>query len=56
MSVTLRSYEKEATDKTRDSWFLAFIMDTNEEQRAKGKTVEASSLEMRLEMSSHEIR
>jgi len=23
-----------------ESWFLAFIMDTNEEERAKGKTVE----------------
>jgi translation elongation factor EF-1alpha len=24
----------------RESWFLAFIMDTSEEERAKGKTVE----------------
>lgn len=26
--------------RNRESWFLAFIMDTNEEERAKGKTVE----------------
>merc|ERR1712100_759034 len=29
-----------AKEENRDSWFLAFIMDTNEEERAKGKTVE----------------
>jgi len=37
---TIEKYEKEAKEKNRDSWFLAFIMDTNEEERAKGKTVE----------------
>jgi len=36
----VRRYEKEAKEKNRESWFLAFIMDTNEEERAKGKTVE----------------
>ena len=35
-----RRYEREAKQRNRDSWFLAFIMDTNEEERAKGKTVE----------------
>jgi len=39
-SRTIEKYEKEAKEKNRDSWFLAFIMDTNEEERAKGKTVE----------------
>ena len=33
-------YEREAKQRNRESWFLAFIMDTNEEERAKGKTVE----------------
>lgn len=37
---TIAKYEKEAKEKNRESWYLAFIMDTNEEERAKGKTVE----------------
>ncbi len=36
----LEKYEREAKDKGRESWFLAYIMDTNEEERARGKTVE----------------
>ena len=31
---------REAKDKNRESWYMAYIMDTNEEERAKGKTVE----------------
>src|SRR3954468_19014900 len=37
---TIEKYEREAKSNNRDSWFLAYIMDTNEEERAKGKTVE----------------
>lgn len=37
---TIQKYEREAKEKNRESWYLAFIMDTNEEERAKGKTVE----------------
>mmetsp|Transcript_34452 Transcript_34452/g.77875 ORF Transcript_34452/g.77875 Transcript_34452/m.77875 type:complete len:617 (+) Transcript_34452:101-1951(+) len=37
---TIEKYEREAKQRNRDSWFLAFIMDTSEEERAKGKTVE----------------
>lgn len=37
---TIERFEKEAKQRNRDSWFLAFIMDTSEEERAKGKTVE----------------
>ncbi|RID51797.1 hypothetical protein BRARA_H02439 [Brassica rapa] len=36
----IQKYEKEAKDKSRESWYMAYIMDTNEEERAKGKTVE----------------
>merc|ERR1712125_76953 len=36
----VEKYQKEAKDKNRESWFLAYIMDTNEEEKAKGKTVE----------------
>lgn len=28
-------YEREAKDKNRESWYMAYIMDTNEEERAK---------------------
>lgn len=34
---------REAKDKNRESWYMAYIMDTNEEERAKGKTVEVHS-------------
>jgi peptide chain release factor subunit 3 len=37
---TLQKYEKEAKENNRESWIFAYIMDTNEEERAKGKTVE----------------
>ncbi|KAL6571696.1 hypothetical protein OROHE_003339 [Orobanche hederae] len=40
---TIQKYEKEAKEKSRESclWrYMAYIMDTNEEERAKGKTVE----------------
>jgi len=37
---TIEKYEREAKERNRESWFLAFIMDTNEEERQKGKTVE----------------
>jgi len=37
---TIAKYKKEAIDKNRESWFLAYVMDTNEEEKAKGKTVE----------------
>ncbi|KAJ0401621.1 hypothetical protein P43SY_006000 [Pythium insidiosum] len=37
---TIERFEKEAKARNRDSWFLAYIMDTSEEERAKGKTVE----------------
>merc|ERR1711998_807858 len=36
----IEDYKREAKNKNRESWFLAYIMDTNEEEKAKGKTVE----------------
>ncbi len=36
----LRKLEIEAKEKKRESWYLAYIMDINEEERSKGKTVE----------------
>eukprot|EP01088_Endostelium_zonatum_P018424 TRINITY_DN5911_c0_g1_i1.p1 TRINITY_DN5911_c0_g1~~TRINITY_DN5911_c0_g1_i1.p1 ORF type:complete len:554 (-),score=169.00 TRINITY_DN5911_c0_g1_i1:181-1842(-) len=36
----MEKFEKVAKDLKRDSWYIAFIMDTDDEERAKGKTVE----------------
>lgn len=36
----LKRYEIEAKEKNRESWYLAYIMDQGEEERARGKTVE----------------
>lgn len=36
----IETYKKEAKEKNRDSWWLAYVMDASEEERAKGKTVE----------------
>lgn len=37
---TISKYEKEAQEKNRESWYMAYVMDINEEERNKGKTVE----------------
>lgn len=37
---TLEKYEREAKDKNRESWYLSWALDTNQEERDKGKTVE----------------
>ncbi|KAF9954540.1 translation termination factor GTPase eRF3 [Modicella reniformis] len=37
---TLEKYEREAKEAGRDSWYLSWALDTNAEERAKGKTVE----------------
>jgi len=37
---TLEKYEKEAKEKNRETWYLSWCMDTNMEEREKGKTVE----------------
>ena len=37
---TIEKFEREAKELNRESWFLAFVMDQDEEERAKGKTVE----------------
>ena len=36
---------REAKEKNRESWYMAYIMDTNDEERAKGKTVEVRGTE-----------
>ena len=37
---TIEKFKKEAKDKGRDSWWLAYVMDSSDEEKAKGKTVE----------------
>ena len=52
---TIERYEKEAKERNRESWFLAFIMDTNEEERAKGKTVEVGKAHLETETKRYTI-
>mmetsp|Transcript_12798 Transcript_12798/g.21649 ORF Transcript_12798/g.21649 Transcript_12798/m.21649 type:complete len:344 (+) Transcript_12798:969-2000(+) len=37
---TIEKYKAEAKEKNRDSWWLAYVMDVSDEEKAKGKTVE----------------
>ncbi|KAL8150687.1 hypothetical protein V2J09_020495 [Rumex salicifolius] len=52
---TIQKYEKEAKDKSRESWYMAYIMDTNEEERAKGKTVEVGRAHFETESTRFTI-
>lgn len=52
---TIERYEKEAKERNRESWFLAFIMDTNEEERAKGKTVEVGKAHFDTDVKRYTI-
>ena len=37
---TLEKFERESKEKNRESWYLSWALDTNLEERDKGKTVE----------------
>ncbi len=52
---TIERFEREAKQLNRESWFLAFIMDTNEEERAKGKTVEVGRAHFETETKRYTI-
>ncbi|KAF7819945.1 eukaryotic peptide chain release factor GTP-binding subunit ERF3A [Senna tora] len=52
---TIQKYEKEAKDKSRESWYMAYIMDTNEEERVKGKTVEVGRAHFETDTSRFTI-
>ena len=52
---TIERYEREAKELNRESWFLAFIMDTNDEERAKGKTVEVGRATFNTELKRYTI-
>ncbi|RAL40166.1 hypothetical protein DM860_008306 [Cuscuta australis] len=52
---TIQKYEKEAKDKSRESWYMAYIMDTNEEERDKGITVEVGRARFETETTRFTI-
>jgi peptide chain release factor subunit 3 len=52
---TIERFEREAKQRNRDSWFLAFIMDTSEEERAKGKTVEVGRAQFETDIHRYTI-
>ena len=52
---TIEKFEREAKQRNRESWFLAFIMDTSEEERAKGKTVEVGRAHFDTEVNRYTI-
>ena len=37
---TIEKFKQEAKEKGRDSWWLAYVMDSSSEEKSKGKTVE----------------
>lgn len=45
---TIEKYEREAKEKNREGWYYAYVMDVNEEERAKGKTVEVGRASFEL--------
>lgn len=52
---TVERFEREAKQRNRESWFLAFIMDTSEEERAKGKTVEVGRAHFETDTNRYTI-
>lgn len=52
---TIERFEKEAKERNRESWFLAYIMDTGEEERSKGITVEVGRAPFETEKNRYTI-
>mmetsp|Transcript_13262 Transcript_13262/g.24888 ORF Transcript_13262/g.24888 Transcript_13262/m.24888 type:complete len:606 (-) Transcript_13262:69-1886(-) len=52
---TIERYEREAKERNRESWFLAYIMDTDEKEREKGKTVEVGRAKFDTEQKRYTI-
>lgn len=48
---TLEKYEREAKEKNRETWYLSWALDTNQEERDKGKTVEVGRAYFETEKS-----
>lgn len=43
---TIEKFKQEAKEKNRDSWWLAYVMDINDDEKSKGKTVEVGRATM----------
>lgn len=52
---TIERYQKEAKDKGRDSWWLAYVMDVSDDEKAKGKTVEVGRAQFDLPTKKYTI-
>jgi len=52
---TIEKYEKEAKDKAGQGWVFAYVMDTNEEEKTKGKTVEVGRAHFKTEKKRYTI-
>jgi peptide chain release factor subunit 3 len=46
---------REAKEKNREGWYMAYIMDTNEEERTKGITVEVGRAHFETEKKRYTI-
>ena len=55
LSITHAGVCREAKDNNRGSWYLAYILDTNEEERAKGKTVELARAQFTTDKKRYTI-
>ena len=52
---TMEKYEKEAREAGRESWYLSWALDTNKEERQKGKTVEVGRAHFETERRRYTI-
>nr|QKY15201.1 elongation factor-like protein (EFL) [Polytomella parva] len=52
---TIEKYEREAKEKNREGWYMAYIMDTNEEERVKGITVEVGRAHFETEKKRYTV-
>jgi len=51
----IEKYKQEAREKNRDSWWLAYVMDVSDEEKAKGKTVEVGRAQFDTEKKKYTI-
>ncbi|PVU92570.1 hypothetical protein BB559_003690 [Furculomyces boomerangus] len=52
---TMEKYEREAKEVGRESWYLSWALDTNSEERAKGKTVEVGKAYFETDLRRYTI-
>lgn len=52
---TIEKFEREAKQRNRESWFLAYILDESEEERAKGITIEVGRAHFETEIYRYTI-